>query len=393
MNERSCLKNHPEPAATAWRCSECAKSLTGLPEQLRRQSVCEHRGEVRRVVECHSCFGRVSLKVYECTKHGECSMGRPIKGVAGVCEQCRDFIGGISPAPMSSTRSTSSAESVSFGLVAPVGSGGDFKGVAVKKPWQFKVTAIIPHLNTPQNLPVLIGLLRLQTEAPFIIIIDTGSPPGVCEEIERLRSQDVEIHFVKGNGYVHPSEPVCVALDLGMARANTPLLFLTHTDCFPMRRDAVQYLADLTSELSPAVGWEMSDRSWLTDQWRGMLSHTFTMLHAPTMRRIGATWHMARAREELGGDAAVQKDGWPDTETGFAFCLRDAGVRPMLLGPEVNYERQTTEWWDHSRSLTGISLYAKGSAKEVAGLRAADAALADATARWNWWRLSPARVN
>jgi hypothetical protein len=130
----------------------------------------------------------------------------------------------------------------------------------------------------------------------------------------------------------------------------------------------------------------MSSRAWLTDEWQGMVSHTFTMLFAETIRRIGASWHMQRARDQLGRDAGYRSDGWPDTETGFAYCLRAAGITPTLLGEEVNYERQTTEWWDHARSLTGTKLYAKGSSQGDRTAAYADEALEEARQRVVKWR-------
>jgi hypothetical protein len=273
----------------------------------------------------------------------------------------------------------------SFRFVSPIGTQLHVAGVGRKKPWEYPSTAIIPHLNTPDYLRVLIDLLRLQTLPPYIVVVDTGSPFSVCDELEQLRSEDVEIHFVRAGAYSHTSEPVCVALDLGFARANTPLIFLTHTDCFPLKKNALEWLGGQCNEAVPVVGWEMSERSWITEDWKGMVSHTFTMLHAATMRRIGATWHMGRARDQLGVPAGYRNDGWPDTETAFAYCLRAAGVRVQLLGREVNYQRQITEWWDHGRSLTGTKLYSKGTSQGDATAAYAGDALADAKARALVW--------
>jgi hypothetical protein len=275
-----------------------------------------------------------------------------------------------------------------YSLISPIGTGKVFQGVGRLKPWQYTSTALIPHLDTLDSLRVVIDLLRLQTKPPFIVVLDTGSPFSVCAELEQLRSDDVEIHFIRANGYTHSSEPVCVALDLGFARVNTPLVFLTHSDCFATQRNSLEWLGDQCSAAVPVVGWEMSDRSWITDEWRGMVSHTFTMLHSPTIRRIGATWHMGRARESLGHETTYQTDGWPDTETGFAYCLRAAGIPIRLLGSEVNYERQTTEWWDHARSYTGTSLYAKGTSQGEKTKAYWQDAMTEAVERISVWRKS-----
>lgn len=383
--KRACAVEHPEPAATAYRCVECARELSGLGATFRRPGLCVHLGKLNRIVECASCTGRVKMKVYGCSKLGEASLALKLAGVAGSCDSCPLW----EPSPASAAaRPTGNPKPIAdtFSRVSPIGTGKRVEGIAAKKPWEYPSTAIIPHLNTPDYLRVLIELLRLQTKRPYILVIDTGSPYAVCDELEAMRSDDVEIHFVRSNGYSHASEPVCIALDLGFARSNTPLIFLTHTDCFPMRRDALGWLGDQCTEAVPVVGWEMSERSWITDEWQGMVSHTFTMLHAATMRRIGASWHMGRARDKLGLGAGVNVNGWPDTETAFAYCLQAAGVPVKLLGGELNFVRQTTQWWDHARSYTGTRLYSMGTYQgEVTSAYASDA-LADARARVREWK-------
>lgn len=385
MAIRACKTIHPEPAATAHRCSACALELSGLGHKFRRPGLCTHLGELSRMVECDSCTGRISLKVYRCGVRGEAVLSRRLVGVPAVCDECLHWVPAPAKSPAPATEILDVPVKDTFYLVSPIGTGKVIEGVGKIKPWQFASTAIIPHLNTLESLKVVIDLLRFQTHRPYIIVVDTGSPFKVCEELEQLRSEDVEIHFVRGNGYSHTSEPVAVALDVGFARANTPLLFLTHTDCFPRRRDALEWLGNQCSAAVPVVGWEMSERSWITDEWQGMVSHTFTMLHASTIRRIGATWHMGRAREAMGHDAAYRADGWPDTETGFAYCLRAAGIPIKLLGEEVNYERQKTEWWDHARSFTGTQIYSKGTAQADKTEGYVNDALADARALLGRW--------
>ena len=298
---------------------------------------------------------------------------------------------GAEPSPPTSAAAAAvrSSPSNTFSLVAPLGTKDAprlWEGRAAKKPWHYRVTAILPHLNTPEYLVALVDLLRLQSERPYVVVVDTGSSPAVCAELEKMRADDLEVHFIKSNGYVHSSAPVCVALDLGFAVANTESIFLTHCDCFPMRQDALEWLAGQCDADCPIVGWEMSDRSWLTDQWKGMVSHTFTMVHAETIRRIGATWNMHRAAEimrrrkaECVGESPVY--GWPDTETAFNMVLREHGIVPKLLGPELNYVRQTTDWWDHARSYPSQKLYGGGDALEYAPV-----ALDDAKRRVAEWR-------
>lgn len=386
MSVRSCLKQHPTPAATAWRCSECAREVSGSPVALKRKALCVHLGEQQRSIECDSCTGRISLKVYGCKLLGQAVLGRKVKSVRGHCDGCAFFQQREETSTDLGREPAGSNLKDTFSLISPIGTGKVIEGTGKRKPWHFRSTAIIPHLNTPESLAVVVELLRMQTDPPYIVIVDTGSPFKVCDEIEQLRSEDVEIHFVRANGYTHTSEPVTCALDVGFARVNTPLIFLTHTDCFPTKREALKWLGDQCTEETPVVGWEMSERSWLTDQWQGVVSHTFTMLHARTMRDIGATWHMARARDQLGMNSGYQSNGWPDTETGFDLVLKAAGLKPKLLGSEVNYERQITDWWDHARSFTGTQVYKRESSQGVKTEAYTADALADARSRIEEWR-------
>jgi DNA-directed RNA polymerase subunit RPC12/RpoP len=383
---RRCRKQHPIAAATAYRCTECAAELSGVSAILKPPGLCVHLGEHQTSIDCNSCNGRISLKVYGCEVYGQAVLGRQIKGVRGHCDGCPQFKKREESPKDLRGESTGSNLKDTFSLISPIGTGKVIEGIGSKKPWQFRSTAIIPHLNTPESLSVVIELLKLQTEPPFIVVVDTGSPFKVCDQLEAMRSEDVEIHFIRANGYTHTSEPVTCALDVGFARASTPLIFLTHTDCYPVRRNALEWLGDQCSEETPVVGWEMSERSWLTDQWQGVVSHTFTMLHARTMRDIGATWHMARARDALGLNTVYQGDGWPDTETGFDLVLKAAGVPVKLLGTEVNFERQITEWWDHARSFTGTQVYVPETSQGLKTAGYTADAMVEAKERIKAWR-------
>lgn len=372
---RPCSAIHPDPAATAGRCRVCHLSLAGHVWPAPPRGPCRHRGGEVRQVQCQSCAGKVRLKVLSCAMHGECTVSKPAAGLA-CCEACPDH------------------RPPAWSHVAPLGTrdlAQAWEGRAGRKPWAYHSTAILPHLDTPDLLPLAVELLRLQTEPPYIVVIDTGSPPEVCERLEDLRGDDLEIHYVRAGGYTHSSEPVCVALDLGFARVNTEYAFLSHTDCFPVRRDLLAWLRGQCGAECPVVGWEMSERSWATDLWRGMVSHTCTMLHAPTMRRIGAGWHMQTGRDLLGYARSLNMGGWPDTETTFGLILQRHGITPLLLGGEVNYQRQTTEWWDHARSITGRRAYLAAGSEDLARVEAWTAeAVASAEGRIRSWRAEEA---
>ena len=245
-------------------------------------------------------------------------------------------------------------------LIAPLGTSDverKWEGRAARKSWDYRVTATLAHLQTPELLSPCIELLRLQTERPYIVIVDTGSSPAVCQEIEGLRADDVEIHYVRAHDYRHSSAPVGVAQDLAFALCRTEYLYCTHADCFLRRRDYVEQLMRVCDEAHPAIGYQMSPRDWLTDQWEGMVSHTATLLHMPTMHRHGVTWSFERAHWQFGIPRGATM-GWPDTETCFNLCLRAAGLKPVLIGAETNYERHKDSNVDHPRSFAGSLLYA-----------------------------------
>lgn len=250
-------------------------------------------------------------------------------------------------------------------LVAPSGSKGTakaYQGVCERKPWEYTVTAVIPHLNTPAPLLWAIRTLQEQSVTPYILVMDTGSHPDVIEEIEGYRSETVEIHYLRSHGWTHSSAPVAVALDTAHALCRTEFLYHTHSDCFVRRRDWLEWLLGECTPDQPVVGYQMSDRSWATDQWSWMVSHTATMLHWPTLRTAGVNWSMDRYREHSG----VNGLGWPDTETGFNWSLRLAGITPKLLGPEFNYTRQTDENIDHVRSYGSYAIYGSTSNQDRA---------------------------
>jgi len=231
-------------------------------------------------------------------------------------------------------------------------------------------------------LPEIIQLLRLQTEPPYIMIIDTGSPRDCHDALERLRATDVEIHYIRGHGYQHPSSPVCAAMDLGFALCRTPFLFCTHNDVFPRRRDLLERFMHACGPRHPVVGYEMSPREG--SGWKGVVSHTATMVHMPTIRTIGPTWSLESYWDAI-GYRPRQKNGWPDTEQPFDLCLKRAGIKPRIIGPEKNYLRHVDHNIDHARSSTGLKMH---PVKDLAAKaeRVMAKALAEARQRIKEWK-------
>lgn len=50
---------------------------------------CTHIGDTLRTVDCPTCSGRVKVKVFACSVHGECTLGKSVDGVA-CCLGCKD---------------------------------------------------------------------------------------------------------------------------------------------------------------------------------------------------------------------------------------------------------------------------------------------------------------
>jgi len=176
---------------------------------------------------------------------------------------------------------------------------------------------------------------------------------------------------------------VTTALDTAHALCRTEYLFHTHSDVFPRRRDLMEWLLGLTNADQPVVGYEMSPRPD-TNGWRNVVSHTCTMLHMPTIRRIGATWSFERYWES--GDAKPQGCGYPDTEQPFDRCLRKAGVYPYLIGHDANRVRFVDKNIDHVRSLSGLRQHNHDSELHRQCETNLARALKEAKARAETWR-------
>jgi hypothetical protein len=264
-----------------------------------------------------------------------------------------------------------------------------WEGRCVPKPWEFACSVQIPHLETPETLPLLVELLRLQTVRPFIMLIDTGSSRETCERLESLRAPDVEIHYLRGHGFRHASEVICAAMDLGQSLCRTEHLFLTHADVFLRRRDLLEVLTKRCTGGNPVVGYRMSERSWITDEWRDCVGHTATMLHIPTIHRAGVTWSYGRIVADYGYRPGAC-GGWPDTETGFNAGLRLAGIKPDFCGQDENYKRYVDENIDHVRSYPGSKLYCAGYHRTACQWMMD--ALTEAAARVEKWRAEVAHA-
>lgn len=269
--------------------------------------------------------------------------------------------------------------------IAPLGTS-DVDRVAgrhPKKPWEYPLTVAIPHLDTIDALSACIDVLRAQTAQPYLMVIDTGSPPETIGKLETMRAADLEIHYIAGHAWRHSSAVVACALDLAQTLCRTPHLFHTHADCFLRRADFLENMVRVTTANTPVVGYRMSPREWTTDDWEWMVGHSATLLYMPSIHRAGATWSMERMNWQY-GYSWESTGGWPDTEIGFNCALRDAGIAPVFIGHDRNWERQIDDNIDHVRSYTGTRVYAGEQIEQINAWM--KEALREAHARAAIWR-------
>lgn len=248
--------------------------------------------------------------------------------------------------------------------IAPVRGNGinttqsPWEGSDRKKPWDYRITAAIPALDTFETLEICIDLLRLQTERPYIMVIDTGSRGEQLEKMRKLQAPDLEIHFLQLNGVQHPSDFPAMAMDVAFALCRTEFIFATHADCFLRKRTFLADIMELAKTKSPVVGYEMSERAH--NDWKGMVSHTATIYHMPTMDKISFGWslrklcHMYNIKDYK---PSPLRPNWPDTEILGNYILRYQKIKPHLIGHEKNFSRQVDENIDHIRSYTSGKLY------------------------------------
>lgn len=228
------------------------------------------------------------------------------------------------------------------------------------KPWSYQVSAVIPVIDTVDQIKTCVELLQLQTIQPYIVIVDTGSTDENYKQIESLRSKDIEVHSIKMNGTLHPSDFPAVAMDLGFSLCRSNFLFATHSDCFVRRINLIEDMLDLCINKSPVVGYEITKR--MHKDWKGMVSHTCSMYHMPTMDRIGFGWSLRRLANHFNikdHKPDPTRPNWPDTELLGNYILRQNNIKPELIGTEENFMRTLDNNIDHFRSYTSGRLYSQ----------------------------------
>jgi len=245
-------------------------------------------------------------------------------------------------------------------LVAPVGQ--NWRGTVSKKPQNYRVTAVIPHLNTPDILEVCIDLLRNQSEKPYILAIDTGSTEDYTDNLELLRGEDCEIHYLKSHSWMHPSEPVAVAQDLALLLCKTPFMFCTHADCFLTSRTLLEDWLGMMDEIS-VLGYQISPRPY--KGWENEFGHTALMFNVLDIKTKGINWDMQAYCRSKGPSTNFGPND-PDTESNFNRTLQLSGLKYKFIGDgELNYVRNLNEHFDHPRSYASSKIYNKQHFKKI----------------------------
>jgi hypothetical protein len=237
-----------------------------------------------------------------------------------------------------------------------------WEGNCLKKPWDYKITAAIPVLDTYESLSICVDLLRLQTIKPYIVVIDTGSQQNNLNKIINLRDCDLEVHSLRLNGVMHPSDFPAFAMDLAQTICRSEYMFATHADVFLKKRDFLENLLDIcgcaNSSKYPVVGYEITPRKH--NDWQGMISHTASMYHVKTLDEIGFGWNMRRLASMYNLNnhkPNPMMPNWPDTEILGNIILRKNNIPTKIIGKELNFQRNVDENIDHCRSITSGMLY------------------------------------
>lgn len=235
-----------------------------------------------------------------------------------------------------------------------------WQGPAKVKPWDRSVTVAIPFLDVSELLDTFVECWQLQSIPVNLVIIDTGSSPrhmGYLDELERVQPE-IEIHRLRFKSVKHPSDPVAIAMDLAFSLCTTKYLFATHADCFPARRDLIEWMIQLRErEDCPVVGYQITDRGPIrTDGWVG---HTATLFDMEAADRLNLCWSQRRYCNLTGMDhfGNNRTSGYPDTEFLINEQLDRAGVARHIIGKEENFVTTDDENIIHVRSYGSSKLY------------------------------------
>jgi hypothetical protein len=71
------------------KCEEYRKLWDSLKNN--KRGPCLYRGDRKRLQTCETCSGKVQIKVFECSIHGECTPAKVLPGIQ-CCRGCGDYL-------------------------------------------------------------------------------------------------------------------------------------------------------------------------------------------------------------------------------------------------------------------------------------------------------------
>jgi hypothetical protein len=229
-----------------------------------------------------------------------------------------------------------------------------WEGRLGKKPWEYQVTAVIPHCATPDLLRLCIAFLRAQSVPVYVVVVDTGTPERLMPNLLCQRDIDVEIHCCHPHGTKYSAGRVAMAMDVGQSVVQTPYMLAVHSDCLVTNRELVNSWIDTQQ---PCIGYRSIPRDYC-DFWKSMVSHTLTLLDMREIDKHNVTWGIRRLR-------ANNEDRWPavetearsDTEVLMNQMLIDAGITPQIIGDETWDQVERDGNRVHLRSYTAAAIH------------------------------------
>jgi hypothetical protein len=138
-------------------------------------------------------------------------------------------------------------------------------------------------------------------------------------------------------------------MDLAMSACRTDYLWCLHSDCFVTNRDLLaELLSTADGGKRPVIGYE-STLANKHAECKGMVSHTCTLLHMPTMHELDVTWSRTRLATQAKATGRIVAF---DPEMALNYRLRDRGIAPLILGPEQTSGIERDAHRVHLRSAT-----------------------------------------
>jgi hypothetical protein len=200
--------------------------------------------------------------------------------------------------------------------------------------------------------------LEQQTIRPVIIIVDTHSTAKSFDQLQQSFGANDWIRLIALAPYASPhlSSPVAKALDLAQAAVESAFTFFTHDDVILKNPTILKdFMTQMWEHDTDVVGYRMSPRDHVTNEWKYMISHTCTLVATQAIREANARWSL----EDCIADSRTTnpQPGWPDTETGWNRALTDHAIRPYFIGAETNDPHFEDERLIHRRSLTSHRIH------------------------------------